>query len=237
MVRKRATVQLSDLERSLLRHVGRYRFSYAPLMARLFSEGQSLASTLQKLEQLKLLQALQPKRTDYKHYYLTYAGASIAELPKGRAEVFRGEAAPESAFRILCFCCMGKRRRSLLELQHVNQLLGCDFARVNRAYCVDVDKPASLYRIQISNPETEDNDLLKRVREDFKAAYKHKGLQPYLDARRYVNVILITQDSHEEKLRLLLRTSGVSKLGRVEFHVSPSWEARQPFLKEQFSDG
>lgn len=206
-------------------------------MARFFSEGPSLAPTLQRLEQQKLVQTFQPTRTDYNHYYLTYAGAKMVGVPKARAEVFSSESAAENAFRILCLCCMAERRRSLLEIHHVNELLGCGYAKKNRAYCIDIDSPASLYRVQIVYPETKDKDLLKRVRSDFKLASGQKTLQPYLDARRYVNVISITQESREQMLRQLLRQSGVSRLGRIEFHVSPSWAARQPFLRKQFSDG
>lgn len=237
MVTRTDSATLSPLEQRILEHTGRYRISYAPLMARLLNQGQSVDAALQALRKDNLLATVRPSQTDHTVYHLTLKGTRITGVPKDRAEVLKRASALDSAFRMLCFCCLSEPRRSRMDQSHVHQLLGGDVDTKNRFYCIGTGSEANVYRVHLPSDRSSDKAAFNAIRDDFAAAASSPLIAPLLKARRYANIILVTKESRAKRIRLLLRAHDISQLGRVELHVAPGWLERQPFLKEKFSNG
>ena len=191
---------LNDAERrnAILGHIARYRLSLRPVIEKLFFDGKSCDNVLRAMVHDELIVARPESDAKqksalipggYKYYQLSLKAADQFSLPSSRTTIL-GPGAFDKHIAILWFCCMGEKRYSLLDSQHLAKLFAVGQGLLSEIpagpYCIELEGKHRVFRIISTGPTSTDQYCIGQFKEHLQDATSHPVLKRWIEVRREV---------------------------------------------------
>jgi hypothetical protein len=170
---------MTERDEQIIRHIARYRLGLKAVFAKLFFGGNesACANIVQKLLDERRIKSVGGLPGGYHYYLLTEKEANSRGVPENRAERL-GEQALRTWFSVLWFCCMGKKRRYLLENSSLEKLIGRSF---NAPYCMEEPQgkeSARIYRVFTPGAATKPKSIISDIRKHLEEAQNFSSSDP-----------------------------------------------------------
>jgi hypothetical protein len=214
---------------ALLRHLGLYRLSLRPVLARRFFGGRDPGNVLLRLRRAGLIDesARNNPLAPLTYYQLTPLGTR-GRVPLARAAKLNTRAL-EKHLAVLWFCCMGPTPRERLEPAAVVGLFGPGVPAARFAqlpHCLeDSAHGRRVHRLYVPGAHTNDHLLVKRLRADLdEATDTTSPLPPWLETGAYRFTILLPDPdpARHEQLLVVLKRRGLCDDARLAVAYAPA---------------
>lgn len=178
----------------ILRHIGQYRVSIAPVITRIHLQ-HNYGAYKQVISRLKRNQWVVARRGTWPgplvYYQLTPTGAAYAKVPRAWSDQLGPDALRES-LQVLWWCSMTSGMRSRVDANKVAELLG---TRPPRAIHCALRRPnggGTLYRMYLPGPETDAEGIFKRLTRLAGAIARSGDLKEHSKSKDYGLQALVT---------------------------------------------
>lgn len=193
---------MSDRDDRILTHIGLYQISLRSVIEEVFFEGRTCGNVLQRLLDTKRIQVREglPGRLSY--YQLTRTETPRYGFPESRARALQNQAL-HTSLAVLWFCNMGDTKRHRLEKTEVERIFS-EKAPV-AIHCVERSTDAHrLFRVKVTDPETEDSTLLRSLRKAVSETAAIAGFRPWLETGRYSFAVLTETETRVQRIRQII---------------------------------
>lgn len=191
--------KLSERQRQVLRHIGRYRFTFKEVLSCLFYEGADPQKELDDLRSDDLIVARKYCKGNRSAYQLQPKAADALGM-KRRADAL-GSAALPTHLAIYGFCLLLGRPRIRLEDGELESLFE-GRPPGGRYHCLERSSRARrVYHVYVPGDGTKPNDVLAATRKHIAEVIQIPGLLPWLANRVYYHAILVDSNERQEKIK------------------------------------
>lgn len=239
---------MNDRDKLILAHLGLYRISLRPVMARMFFDGNDTAlgnvlrrlsksdENSEKTKNKKKKEGLICARTglsgNMSYYQLTRAGATAIGVPIDRSENF-GDLALDQHLAILWFCCMTDKPRFRIEDADVQNALKVD---IPGSYCVGQEgEGLRMFRVYAPTESTQKDSLLRTIKSCIEKLESNDETAAWLKARTLGLGILVRSAGQRKSVIEIMRSPrrGSTLLNRTIYRVEivPSFSTLQSTIK------
>ena len=139
-----------------------------------------------------------PARTP-RYYQLTRSELKARGLPESRARRPKLQAFP-TAISVLWFCNMLEAERHLLEAREVSRIFPSGLP--NGIHCIERSSESHcIYRIRQVAPNTDVEQLLRKLRTRVSQAIRFPGLRPWVTTGRYAFAVMLESSFQAQVIR------------------------------------
>ena len=219
----------NERDELILEHLGRYRISLRQILERLFFDGKNAGNVIQRMLKNDTVHSRSGLPNRIRYYQLSALSAGKRSIPKNRCEPFAAQAL-NVHLAVLWHCCATDNKRHRVE----EKLLSKQFENYPRGpHCVeDTDDGHKLSHVRVCTPETEETNLIRRLREDVYDAYENKELIDPLRSGQYGYVVLVETKSRIKSIRRALEAHEFTKDADIQVDFAPSHQTLHQALKE-----
>ena len=206
---------------AILTHLGLYRLSLRPILARLFfaNNETSLANVLKRLREDGLVEVRSGLPGNMSYYQLTVAGTKHIGVPTDRASTFERQAF-DRHLAIVWFCCAESERRFRVPDDDLASLLP---GAPEGDCCLSQHKGHSrLLRVYTPAAKTKPANLKRHIRELAETMITDPSTEHRVQSRSLGLEVLVHSDGQRKDLNMLLRKpkAGVTLASKMYCHVS-----------------
>lgn len=219
----------TERDQLITEHIGRYRISLRHIIEQLFFDGKNAGNVIQRMIKNEVLHSRTGLPNRLRYYQLTTTEARNQSVPVNRCKPFAAQAL-NVHLGILWYCCAYETKRHRIE----TKVLKGQFENYPRGpHCVEkTEEGHKLSHIRICTAETEETNLIRRLREDVRDAYEHKELIDPIRAGQYGFVVLVETKSRIKSLKRSLAQQDFAEDADIEVAFAPSHQTLHQALKE-----
>lgn len=198
--------ELTERERNVLLHLGRYRLSFKEVVSHLYFDGADPQKTLDKLRGEGYIETYKGFQGNRSSYRLARAGADALQISPRRADALGSEALP-TFLAIFSFCLLKGRPRILLDKAETDELFEGS-PPGGRYHCLEHSKKRTcLYHVYVPGATTKPDGVVGSTRSHVSDVLSKPHLRRWVRHDLYIHVILVeTEQRKTEILRTLKKT-------------------------------
>lgn len=220
--------KLSELRDGwILDHIAAYRLTIRAVLSKLFFEGRSPDNVIRRLSPKKL-QSCGPLDDGFSWYQLSKAEATRRKL-WSRATPLNGHRLHE-ALATLWFCCGNESRRNRHEASEFTDVSSP--LPGSHPYCVAESEPPVLYRVIVPGTGSQDDSILKTVRDAAEESFQHPDLHAWLKNGTFRLAVLVEEELRVPHLQQLITADSRMMISpaSIEVHRAPGPTTLKGFL-------
>ena len=212
-----------ERRRKLLEHIGRYRFTLREVVSKLFLEDKDPSNLLRKLYEEGVIVfhnrlAGTSLPGGFSYYQLSPEGVRQAGFPKSRANALDNRVPQYLAF--LTFCCLGEKRRELLEPDQFKRCFPNSSAVHNEFYAVEKSTNGPVFYRLIYVGSSDPSHYVKRLSDVLEKAMADRDQKLLLSKKHFRPTLLLSEPGQESFFKELIKKSSlIPKRHRSAIHM------------------
>ncbi|MCA9281095.1 MAG: hypothetical protein H6812_00300 [Phycisphaeraceae bacterium] len=192
---------MNERDLAILKHIGLYRISLRPILARLFFDGNepALANVLKRLKADGRLQTCTGLPGNMSYYQLTKLGARDVGVPEARAGALGNQAFGQH-LAILWFCCGTTKRRFRVPAEELPPVPAGE-------YCVTMEDGRRLLRVYAPSDTAERASIHRAIAEHVEVLSSDPVAGQHVRNRGIGIAILVHSIEQRDELKATMRSS------------------------------